>query len=67
MIEVNVVLNVYGLGDRHEIARLTIVNDGSGTQSRGNYIVRAYRKNTNYIIREGYVENWPRTQKPAAP
>lgn len=47
------------------LCRVEIVNDGSGTRTRGNYDVRLYpRGGSNRPIRTARVENWPRQARP---
>ena len=40
--------------------QMTICNDGTGTNSRGNYDVKLLRKGSHNVVREGRVENYPR-------
>jgi len=47
------------------LCRLEVVNDGTGTGSRGNYDVRLYARNNGRLIRSGRVEDWPRNARPA--
>jgi hypothetical protein len=48
------------------LCRIEIVNDGPGTPSRCNYVVRLYsRGRSGRLIRTARVENWPRNAKPA--
>lgn len=47
------------------LCRVEIVNDGSGTASRGNYNVLLYARNNGRLIRTARVENWPRNARPA--
>lgn len=47
------------------LCRLEIVNDGTGTASRGNYDVRLYARNDGRLIRSARVERWPRNARPA--
>lgn len=63
MIVVPVILDVYGAGKLHRtLCTVHIINDGTGTDSRGNYIVRALSKSMK-VMREGKVENWPRKNR----
>jgi hypothetical protein len=63
MIEVKIVLDSFGLGvQRKDLATITIVNDGSGTPLRGNYIVTRYASNGREL-ESARVENWPRKSK----
>lgn len=64
MIRVNMELDSWGLGIKTKsIAKVTIANDGSGTETRGNYNVVAIAKNGK-VIRTGRVTNWARKSKP---
>ena len=57
-------LDSHGLGTRvSTLAEVIIINDGTGTATRGNYDVRAKSKK-GWTIRKGRVENWPRKSKP---
>jgi hypothetical protein len=47
------------------LCRVEIVNDGTGTRSRGNYDVRLFARNNGRMIRTARVENWPRNSRPA--
>jgi hypothetical protein len=52
--------------DRDEsLCRVEIVNDGTGSGSRGNYDVRLYARGNGRLIRTARVEGWPRNAKPA--
>lgn len=56
-------LDALGLGVRKKtLAYLEIINDGTGTASRGNYDVRVFSR-AGRLIRSGRVENWPRNVK----
>jgi hypothetical protein len=66
MIDVNMNLHSAISRDRDaNLCRVQIVNDGTGTGSRGNYTVRLYARNNGRLIRTARVENWPRNDKPA--
>jgi hypothetical protein len=58
-------LDYHGLGLRvSTLYQVTITNDGTGTPTRGNYIVKALAKNGR-MIRTARIENWARKSKPA--
>lgn len=64
MIEVSMMLNSYGLGtDCKQIGKITITNDGTGSYTRGNYIIRQFARGSNRVVRKGEVKNWPRLTK----
>lgn len=64
MIRITVELDCHGLGTQvSTLSVVTIVNDGTGTPSRGNYDVRATSKNGR-VVRIGRIENWARDSKP---
>lgn len=66
MIVVEATLDRFGLGvDKETLCRVEIVNDATGTRSRGNYNVRLFARNNGRLIREARVEGWPRNAKPA--
>lgn len=52
-------------GHRENLCSVEIANDGRGTASRGNYVVRLYARNNGRLVREARIENWPRKSKPA--
>lgn len=48
------------------LGRLEITNDGTGTASKGNYIVVLYSRGANgRKIRTAKIKNWPRNAKTA--
>jgi len=53
-------------GKTTELARMSIVNDGSGTNRYGNYIGTVYRGRSKEqldkksIMRQKFMQNWPR-------
>lgn len=47
------------------LCRVEIGNDGTGTDSRGNYTVRLYARGNGRLIRTARIENWPRNDRPA--
>lgn len=68
MIVVDVELNPGGLRGRgagENLCTVHVVNDGTGTRSRGNYDVRLYARGNGRLVRTARVENWPRNAKPA--
>jgi len=63
VIVVPVVLDVQGKGKLHRnLCSVCIINDGTGTATRGNYDVKVMSKDMK-LMREGRVENWPRKAK----
>ena len=59
MIVVPIIMDVQGKGREHyTLATLTITNDGTGTDTRRNYSVKALSKDMR-VMREGRIENWP--------
>lgn len=69
MIVVQTDLLCHGFSDhpRNEsLGKMTIVNDGTGTSSKGNYNVKVYsRGKSPRVVRSGRVDNWPRNSKSA--
>lgn len=64
MIRVTMKLDSHGLGlNISTLATVEIINDGTGTATRGNYNVKAMSK-TGYVIRTGRIENWAHKSKP---
>ncbi len=64
MIRTTIVLDSWGLGfKKTELGMLDIINDGTGTATRGNYDVHV-RGKTGRLLRAARVENWPRKSKP---
>jgi hypothetical protein len=47
------------------LCRIVIINDGTGSTSKGNYDVELYARNNGRLVRSGRVEEWPRNAKPA--
>ena len=63
MIVVSMKLDAFGLGRKfRHLAAIKIINEGTGTSSRGNYRVLVFGQNGR-LMREGQVKNWPRNQK----
>ena len=60
MIVVKVELHSAVTGIVSEIGRTILVNDGTGTRSRGNYHVAVMRKGSRQTLRNGRVEDYPR-------
>lgn len=61
MINIDIELWPHGYQERSvRIGQIEIINDGTGTLSRGNYVVKLYRKNSTKVWKEGRVENFPR-------
>jgi hypothetical protein len=50
---------------KRSLGTLTITNDGTGTDVRGNYQVSATTRGDRRLWREGRVEDWPRKRKVA--
>lgn len=64
MIHVVMVLDPHGQGkNARPLGALTITNDGTGTEERGNYRVRQFDKTAKRIVREAMLTNWPRKAK----
>lgn len=64
VVEANLVSAISADRDAN-LCRVVIINDGTGTGSRGNYTVGLYARNNGRLIRQARVENWPRNAKPA--
>lgn len=48
------------------LCRVHIINDGSGTRTRGNYEVKLFSKGLNpRLLKETEIKDWPRQSKPA--
>lgn len=63
MIKVTVELDVLGLGRTvKRLCTVRVYNDGSGTETRGNYGVKVFSK-TGKLMRKGKVLGWPRKSK----
>lgn len=62
MIEITVELKSAITGERTVIGRATIVNDATGTHSRGNYGAVFAGKTARYV-RYSRIENFPRLRK----
>jgi hypothetical protein len=63
MIVVNLQLWPHGLRNRQEsLGRFEIVNDGSGTQERGNYKVTFFARNGRRL-KIVQIKDWPRQTK----
>lgn len=53
-------------GNKREIGRLEIVNDGTGDSVRGNYYSRMFRKgSSSTVTRRGEVKNFARLSRTA--
>lgn len=64
MIHVPIILDSYGLGTNcRPLGALAIINDGTGTATRGNYTVRQFDRTGKRVVREARLENWPRQAK----
>lgn len=69
MIVVKVELWSAVTGRKTEIARMEIANDGQGTKTRGNYLVRTLKGRSTEALakgvtqRTGEIQNWPRLSK----
>jgi hypothetical protein len=64
VIRVNVDMWPLGIGARkYPLASFTIINDGTGSQTRGNYTVHAFSKNGR-VIRSAEIKDWPRLSRP---
>lgn len=62
MLEIEIRLNRHGRGKKVKtLCTMTIVNDGTGSQSRGNYDI-AISSADGRVFCKGRVENWPRRQ-----
>lgn len=61
MIAIDISLWPHGFSDLSEnLGRIEIINDGSGTATRGNYDIILYQKNSNKVWKKGKVTNFPR-------
>ncbi len=61
MIVVRVELWPGGWPDKaRELMRLHITNAGTGSDKRGNYRVKLFRKGSQSVLRTGSVEDFPR-------
>ena len=47
------------------LCEVVIVNDGTGSRSKGNYDVTLYSRGGTRVIRRARVENYPRLALPA--
>ena len=48
------------------LCRLHIVNDGTGSRTRGNYNLTLFSKGVSpRVIKRGRIEDWPRNSRPA--
>lgn len=47
------------------LCTVQIVNDGTGTSSRGNYDVTLYARGNGRVVRTARVEDYARNSKPA--
>lgn len=62
--EVNLVSAISSSRDEN-LCRVEVVNDGTGTSSRGNYEVRLYARGNGRLIRRARVDGWARNAHPA--
>ena len=60
MIVVKVELHSARTGKVSEIGRLLISNDGTGSPTRGNYVIQRLRRGTQAVQKTGRVEDYPR-------
>lgn len=60
MIIVRVELHSAISGEITEIGRMSITNDGTGTQSKGNYVIKLFRKGFKSVLKQGTVLDHPR-------
>lgn len=66
IVEARLIPHGDDLAPTTSLCKLHIINDGSGTKTRGNYDVMLYSKGDNpRIIRRGRIENWDRNGVPA--
>jgi len=49
---------------KYPLGEIRIINDGTGTQARGNYVVEIYGKSKSHAIREVTIKDWPRETRP---
>lgn len=47
------------------LCKVVIINDGTGTPTRGNYDVKLYARSNGRLVRTARVENWARNAHPA--
>ena len=60
MLEIEIKLNSHGRGEHVKtLCTMTIVNDGTGSQSHGNYDITISGENGR-VSRKGRIEGWPR-------
>ena len=60
MIEVKISLNSYGRGKEiWELGKIKIINDGTGSDSRGNYTVKFFDRNDS-LFKKAEIKNHPR-------
>lgn len=62
---IRVAMELFPHGDRSRrstLATVIIVNDGTGTLRRGNYVWRVAGRNDR-TLKTGVVKNWPRLSK----
>lgn len=65
MIEVDLTLNVRGLGlTKKSLGRVTIANDSTGTETRGNYVAKIYGAKGK-LLKTVRVENFARKSNSA--
>lgn len=61
MLRVTVELVPFGVeSKKHEIAKMEIINDGTGTNTKGNYDVRVFVRNSKHVMRKGKVSEHSR-------
>jgi len=64
MIEVTMMLYPHGYtAHQRTLATIRIVNDGTGTLTRGNYRWSIMGKNNKRVLKHGVLLNWPRQSK----
>lgn len=62
MLEIEIRLNRHGRGKVVKtLCTMTIVNDGTGSASRGNYDITISGAD-GQVFRKGHIEDWPRRQ-----
>ena len=64
MLDVTVTLHDARDGYVKKLARITITNDGTGTQASGNYQVAEYDR-TGMLIQRAHLLGWPRQRESA--
>ena len=64
MIEVEITLNKWGMGERSPLGRIEIANDLSGTDTKGNYHYDLYDKGGS-LHKSGRITGFPRNRRSA--